>query len=261
MDESSKKTVRYESEGGIATITLDRPEAKNALSIALQRDLVDAFEAASAAEDVRVVILTGAGDAFCAGVDLKEFGSLAGGDGPRKVPDCWAAMDACPKPILGAINGPAITGGFEVALACDLLVAGESARFADTHGRVGVLPGAGLSQRLPRAIGIYRAKYLSLTGNFLSADLAYEWGLVSHVVPDDALTTTARKIATDMLGLMPHMLPGMKAMIDDGFAQPFGDALALESERSRKQIREMKPQQGASEAFAQVRERGRSQKE
>ena len=86
-------------------------------------------------------------------------------------------MDACTKPIIGAINGPAITGGFEIALACDVLIASTHARFADTHGRVGVLPGAGLSQRLSRAIGIYRAKYLSLTGNFLSASQAAEWGL------------------------------------------------------------------------------------
>jgi enoyl-CoA hydratase len=193
-------------------------------------------------------------------MDLKEFGQLedSPGDGPQ--PDCWRSMAACPKPIIGAINGAAITGGFEVALACDVLIAGESARFADTHGRVGVLPGAGLSQRLARAIGIYRAKYLSLTGNFLSAREAAEWGLVSHVVPDDELMPTARQVAEDMLGLMPHMLPGVKTLIDDGFATSFGEGMALEQRRSQEQIAQMKPQKGASAAFEAVRERGRSQK-
>jgi enoyl-CoA hydratase len=224
------------------------------------RDFSAALDAASADDAVRVVILTGAGDAFCAGMDLKELGQLEDSpvNGPQ--PDCWRSMAACPKPIIGAINGAAITGGFEVALACDVLIAGESARFADTHGRVGVLPGAGLSQRLARAIGIYRAKYLSLTGNFLSAREAAEWGLVSHVVPDDELMPTARQVAEDMLGLMPHMLPGLKALIDDGFATSFGEGMALEQHRSQEQIAQMKPQKGASAAFEAVRERGRSQK-
>jgi enoyl-CoA hydratase len=256
----SESTVLYEAEDGVATITLNRPEAKNALSSALMRDLTAALEAASQDDTVRVLILTGAGNAFCAGVDLKEFGQRKGKADAQERPDCWRAMDACSKPIVGAINGPAITGGFEIALACDVLIAGANARFADTHGRVGVLPGAGLSQRLPRAIGIYRAKYLSLTGNFLSAQQAAEWGLVSHVVEDDALMPTARQIAGDMLGLMPHMLPAMKELIDDGFAENFADAIMLEARRSSDQMKKMKPQQGASEAFKSVRERGRTQK-
>lgn len=272
------ETVVYEAHDGVATITLDRPEAKNALSSALMRDLTAAIERATRDDAIRVVILTGAGDAFCAGVDLKEFGQLAG-DGPPDTdadagadagghgdghaglrPNCWRAMEACPKPIIGAVNGPAITGGFEIALACDVLIAGHSARFADTHGRVGVLPGAGLSQRLPRAIGIHRAKALSLTGNFLSAEQAADWGLVSHLVPDEALMETARGIARDMLGLMPHMLPAIKQLIDDGFAATFGEALELEARRSNEQIRAMQPQKGASAAFEAVRRRGRSQK-
>ena len=256
----SESTVLYEANEGLATITLNRPHAKNALSSALMRDLTAALESATQDEAIRVVILTGAGDAFCAGVDLKEFGQLQGSADPAERPDCWRAMDACTKPIIGAINGPAITGGFEIALACDVLIAGTHARFADTHGRVGVLPGAGLSQRLSRAIGIYRAKYLSLTGNFLSAREAADWGLVSHVVEDAALLPTARQIAQDMLGLMPHMLPAMKAMIDDGFSTSFGEGMQLEAQRSRDQIKKMKPQQGASAAFEAVRERGRSQK-
>lgn len=258
MSQPDGSTVLYEVEDAIATITMNRPEARNALSMALQRDLSAALARADADDAVRVVILTGAGKAFTAGVDLKEFGQT-GGKNEGERPDIWKAIDVCTKPIIGAVNGPAITGGFEVALACDVLVAGRSARFADTHGRVGVLPGAGLSQRLSRAIGIYRAKYLSLTGNFLDGETAFEWGLVSHVVDDDALMETARRIARDMLGLQPHMLPAMKMVIDDGFAMTFGDAMPMESERSRAQIREADAWRGAGEAFADVRDRGREQ--
>ncbi|MGB0618050.1 MAG: enoyl-CoA hydratase [Myxococcota bacterium] len=260
MSQPDGSTVLYEVGDGIATITMNRPEARNALSRALQRDLSAAFARADADDEVRVVILTGAGVAFTAGVDLKEFGETGGqNDGERA--DIWAAMSACSKPIVGAINGPAITGGFEVALACDVLIAGRSARFADTHGRVGVLPGAGLSQRLSRAIGIYRAKYLSLTGNFLDGETAMEWGLVSHVVEDDALMDTARQVARDMLGLQPHMLPAMKKVIDDGFAMTFGEAMPMESKRSRAQIQDADAWRGAGAAFEGVRERGRSQNE
>jgi enoyl-CoA hydratase len=258
MSQPDGSTVLYEADGGIATITMNRPEARNALSMALQRDLSAALARADAEEDVRVVILTGAGVAFTAGVDLKEFGQTGGRDDDARA-DVWEAMDACTKPIIGAVNGPAITGGFEVALACDVLIAGRSARFADTHGRVGVLPGAGLSQRLSRAIGIYRAKYLSLTGNFLDGETAFEWGLVSHLVDDDRLLETARAVAKDMLGLQPHMLPAVKKVIDDGFALPFGEAMPMESERSRAQIRDADAWRGAGEAFSDVRERGREQ--
>ena len=260
MSAPDESTVLYAAADDIATITMNRPHAKNALSVALQRDLCAAFSKATKDESVRVIVLTGAGDAFCAGVDLKEFGTLSENPSAKETPSCWVAMDACPKPIIGAINGPAITGGFEIALACDVLIAGTNARFADTHGRVGVLPGAGLSQRLSRAVGIYRAKYLSLTGNFLSAEDAADWGLVGHVVPDEELIPAARQIAEDMLGLMPHMLPDLKRLIDDGFDATFADGMKLESTRSKEQIKQMKPQQGASAAFASVRERGRTQK-
>ncbi len=253
-------TVRYETNDAIATITLDRPEARNALSSALMRDLTAAIERAESESAIRVVILTGAGAAFCAGVDLKEFGQLELDPNPTERPNCWRAMEACSKPIIGAINGPAITGGFELALACDLLIASSEARFADTHGRVGVLPGAGLSQRLSRAIGIYRAKYLSLTGNFLSAEQAADWGLVSHVVPPDRLLETTRGVAEDMLGLLPGMLPGIKSLIDDGFDENFREGLRLETRRSAQQMAELRPNETASAAFEGVRQRGREQK-
>ncbi|MFO0688856.1 MAG: enoyl-CoA hydratase [Myxococcota bacterium] len=252
--------VLYSVQDGIARVTLNRPEARNALSAELMRELTRAFERAAAEPEARVVILTGSGKAFCAGVDLKEAATVSGETVvPGERPSVWRAMEACRRPIIGAINGAAITGGFELALACDVLVASTNARFADTHARVGVIPGAGLSQRLSRAIGIHRAKYLSLTGNFLSAEQAYEWGLVSHVVPPEQLEETALLVAKDMLSVLPHMLEPYKALIDEGFARALGPALTLESERSAAHIEAMGAWAGARDAFEAVRARGRGQ--
>jgi enoyl-CoA hydratase len=163
-----------------------------------------------------------------------------------------------PQPVIGAINGYAITGGFELALGCDLLIASSEARFADTHARVGVLPGWGLSQRLARAIGIYRAKELSLTGNYLDAQRAYEWGLVSRVVPPAELMPTCLALARDMLSCEPDLLLGYKKIIDDGFATTFGEGMALESERSRAYARTVTPQALAARRDG-VQDRGRQQ--
>lgn len=259
-DSTPLETVRYEVRDAIAHVTLNRPDARNALSARLMRELTTAFERAGADPEVRIVILTGAGKAFCAGVDLKEPASAPGeAVAPGERPAAWRAMEACRRPIIGTINGAAITGGFELALACDVLVASTNARFADTHARVGVIPGAGLSQRLSRAVGIYRAKYLSLTGNFLSAQQAYDWGLVSHVVPPEQLDETALAIARDMLSVQPHMLEPYKALIDEGFTTAFGTAMDLESRRSAAHIEAMGAWAGARGAFESVRERGRGQ--
>jgi enoyl-CoA hydratase len=165
---------------------------------------------------------------------------------------------ACSKPIIGAINGVAITGGFEVALACDVLICSTSARFADTHARVGITPGWGLSQKLSRAIGPYRAKELSLTGNFLSAQQAYEWGLVNRVVAPEALMDEALKLAAQMADIEAEMLVTYKAMIDDGYDLSLGEGLKLEHERSVAHNAEVTPEMVATRRAA-VQARGRSQ--
>ena len=144
--------------------------------------------------------------------------------------DPTAAMAQFPGPIIGAVNGAAVTGGFELALGCDLLIASPAARFADTHGRVGVHPAWGLSQRLPRLIGLARAKELSLTGNFVDALTAERWGLVNRIVPAEDLLATCQALAQDMLSLDPDMLISYKRLLDDGYALPFGQAMTLESE-------------------------------
>jgi enoyl-CoA hydratase len=217
---------------GYAVLTLNRPEAMNALSAALRRALAEAIAELAAEPSVRVLVLTGAGRAFCAGLDLKE---LAAGGAPAlggAAADPVRALAGFAGPVIAAVNGAAVTGGFELALACDVVLASEEARFADTHARVGVLPGWGLSQRLPRLVGPGRAKELSLTGNFLGARQAEAWGLVNRVLPADGLLPAARALARDMLTAVPDMLPAMKRLIDDGYALPFGEAMALERERS-----------------------------
>lgn len=217
---------------GVAVLTMNRPEAMNALSRALRAALAAAFADVARDDGIKVVILTGAGErAFTAGIDLKELGETGlseAGDGP----DLVQAMQACRKPIIGAINGVAVTGGLELALACDVLLASANARFADTHARVGIAPGWGLSQRLSRVIGPYRAKELSLGGHFLDAQTALAWGLVNRVTAPEALLPAARALAADMASAPLDMLEFYKALIDDGFDLPLGEALALEARRS-----------------------------
>jgi enoyl-CoA hydratase len=252
-----------ETRDGVTTLILNRPDKMNALSRELRNALTEAFREL-ADDDSDVVILTGAGRAFCAGLDLKELGGETGDadDTERRNAvagaDIVGAMQACPKPIIGAINGVAITGGFEVALACDLVIASSEARFADTHARVGILPGWGLSQRLSRTIGIYRAKELSLTGNFLDAATAAAWGLVNRVVARDELLPTCEQLARDMASCPPRVLRRYKRLIDDGFATNYGAALDLERRASAQHIASVTAEDIAGRRQA-IQERGRSQ--
>ena len=198
-----RSPVAYEASGGIATITLDRPEARNALSSEVLRLLHAHLTAAEHDEAVGVIILTGADPAFCAGLDLAELGSTARNLGAETSGEPRRGRGPFPmvtKPLIGAINGAAVTGGLELALNCDFLIASERAKFGDTHARVGVMPGWGLTVLLPQAIGVRRAREMSFTGNFISAGEALDWGLVNRVVPHDELMATARRIATDILG-------------------------------------------------------------
>ncbi|MDG2049126.1 MAG: enoyl-CoA hydratase [Myxococcota bacterium] len=229
----SHEVLGVERDGSVVQLTLNRPASMNALSADLRDALGEAFRALQEDTAVRVAILTGTGRAFCAGYDLKELAAGATGETADSAQSDMAnAIAAFDRPIIGAINGHAITGGFELALACDLLIAGETARFADTHARVGMLPGWGLSQKLPRLIGVARAKELAFTGNFLDAQRALDWGLVNRVVPDSQLLPAARGLAQDMASCVPEVLRGYKELIDEGMALPLGAALDLERERA-----------------------------
>lgn len=221
----------------VATVTLNRPEAMNALSRALRAEFAAAMRGLAADDGIRAIVLTGAGErAFTAGLDLKELGADTGNLGAANAEGAdenpVKAIELCPQPVIGAINGVAITGGFEVALACDILIASTNARFADTHARVGVMPGWGLSQKLSRLIGLGRAKELSLTGNFLGAEAARDWGLVNRVVAPEDLLPAAQALARDIASADPAMVRAYRALIDDGYALPYGEALALEHARS-----------------------------
>lgn len=245
------------SQPGLAVLALNRPRAMNALS----KDLCRAFSAAvddmEARPDVRVLVITGAGRAFCAGLDLKELAEDGNVGGFIESNDPVRALERFKGPVIGAINGVAITGGFELALACDVLVASTEARFADTHARVGVIPGWGLSQKLARIVGPSRAKEMAFTGNFVDAEEAMTMGLVNHVLPPAQLLHAARRLAGDMLSALPDMLPAYKALIDDGYRHSFGEALALEHERMVAWSSQER-QGDMARQVTEVMERGRS---
>ncbi|MGE2836636.1 enoyl-CoA hydratase [Mycobacterium sp. SMC-4] len=178
----------------VRTLTFNRPQARNALSAALRSSFFAALRHAEADEEVDVVIVTGADPVFCAGLDLKELGDTT------ELPDISPKWPPMTKPVIGAINGPAVTGGLELALYCDILIASEQARFADTHARVGLLPTWGLSVRLPQKVGVGMARRMSMTGDYLSAEEALRCGLVTQVVPHGQLLDTARQIAASIVG-------------------------------------------------------------
>jgi enoyl-CoA hydratase len=189
----------------VRTLTLNRPQSRNALSSALRRQFFAALREAEADDAVDVVILTGADPVFCAGLDLKELGDTT------ELPDISPKWPPMTKPVIGAINGAAVTGGLELALYCDILIASELARFADTHARVGLMPTWGLSVRLPQKVGVGMARRMSLTGDYLSAPDALRAGLVTEVVAHDELLPTARRIAASIVGNNPNAVRALLA--------------------------------------------------
>jgi enoyl-CoA hydratase len=247
-----------ETDGGVRTITLNRPAARNALSNDLSARLVEALHAAEDEPDVGCVVLTGADPAFCAGVDLKEAGvrGLPSGGVIDARNSPWWVLHGMNTPVIGAVNGPAITGGLELVLQCSFLVASERAVFGDTHARVGLHPGGGLTGLLPQAVGLRRAREMSLTGNFIAAAEAHRLGLVNHVVPHDELLPTARRLAGDIAGGDSRTVAALNESYRDVAALPLGEGLGLE--RARFQAWECEP--GAIEARRRaVIDRGRTQ--
>jgi enoyl-CoA hydratase len=261
--------VRVTVEDGIAVVTLNRPDARNALNAALRRGLREAVLAVEADDDVGAIILTGADPAFCAGLDLKELSSpdnaaRAGGDGARRDDESGRGPFRGPLPptekvLIGAVNGVAITGGFELALNCDFLVASDRARFADTHARVGIMPGWGLTVRLVQLIGPNRAKELSVTGNFLDAATAHSWGLVNHVVPHDDLLPFARSLAADSLTIEQAAVRRMIRTYDEVAATTSEQGWEIEGAVSDAWMRERFSAADLADRRTAIQQRGRGQ--
>ena len=227
------RTIRVtRSEDGFATLVMNRPDRFNALSNELRGEMVEAIARLEADPGVRVLILTGAGRAFTAGMDLEEWAvsdKVAAGAYEN---DPVKALRSFSGPVIGAVNGIAVTGGVEIAVACDMLIASTEARFADTHAMVGLLPGWGGSVRMARLIGLSRAKELALTGRFLGAEEALAWGFVNHVVAPAELMPKAESIARQMAAAVPATMIAYKRLLDEGWALPIDEAFAHERRAS-----------------------------
>ena len=226
---------------------MNRPDQRNALNRAIRKRLPQVITELEADDAVDVMILTGADPAFSAGVDLKEFGSAPASAPAEPAPTAdmgsrdddgrlpfRGALPPRTKLLIGAVNGVAVTGGLEVALGCDFLVASDRARFADTHARVGVMPGWGLTVLLPQRVGVARAREMSVTGNYVDAATALVWGLVNHVVPHEELLPFAKQLAADVVSNDPM---GVRQMLQTYAAGSLGTAEAawtLEDRVSRE---------------------------
>jgi enoyl-CoA hydratase/carnithine racemase len=202
---------------GVLTLTLNRPAEMNALNSKLLESIEQAMEHASASDHVGVVVITGAGRAFCAGADLLEAEELTNDAGSfgmwlKSWQRAFGSIGRCPKPVIAAINGVALAGGLELALACDVIVASDAARLGDGHIRYGLVPGGGGSKRLPDAVGSRRARWLMFTGEVLGAASALEMGLVQQVFASAVFAEEVQAVATTIAGRSPAALASMKTM-------------------------------------------------
>lgn len=235
---ADKNLVLCKYHDGYCVVTLNRPEAMNALSSKLRQALTDVVQEISNRADMRAVILTGAGDrAFSAGLDLKEIsgepGDLRNALSGDKNADPVVAIRSLKIPVIAAVNGYAITGGFELALACDILFASDNASFADTHGRVGVIPGWGLTQHLTRTIGSSRANEMHFGGRPINAQTASDWGLVSRVVTQDQLMPEAEALAQQISEFDPAIISELKRVTRSGNGVGLDEGLEIEVQASQ----------------------------
>lgn len=228
-----------ERDGAILTITLNQPERRNPISDNAMVDaLCDTFGAADRDIDVRVVILTGAGSAFCSGGDLKKMKAGTGGlksaspietrrnykYGIQRLPLMFEALEV---PVIAAVNGAAIGAGCDLACMCDVRVAGESAKFAESFVKLGIIPGDGGAWLLPRIVGFSKASELALTGEMVDAKEALAIGLVSRVVPDDELQAAAKLVAGKIAANPPHAVRMTKRLLREGQSTDLKNSLEM----------------------------------
>ncbi|HKW06467.1 MAG TPA: enoyl-CoA hydratase-related protein [Candidatus Dormibacteraeota bacterium] len=223
------ENILLEMEPPIATITLNRPKVLNALSPALIGELTGALTDLDANPDVRAVVLTGGPKVFAAGADIADMAD----QGPvdqllRDQTGRWAPLAGFKKPLLAAVNGYALGGGCEIALMCDLIIAGDGARFGQPEINLGIIPGAGGTQRWPRTAGKYVAMELMLMGNAITAQRAYELGMVNKVVPNERTIEIARRMARDIAAKPPLAVRLAKEAVLKAFEGPLSDGLATE---------------------------------
>ncbi len=230
--------VLFKVENGIGLITLNRPERRNSFNEALLRLLYTYIEEVGKNDEIRVGIITGNGKSFCSGIDLAVIGKENIFDPRGDGRDLPLVMADCDKPLIGAVNGHAITGGFELALNCDFLIASENAMFADTHAKVGIHPGWGMTQLLQQAVGQRMAKQMSLTCQFVNAEQALRLGLVNEVVPHDLLMPRVLEIARQICEVNRDMMATVKALIEYRNRTTLDDAYARERAEFRRFVME-----------------------
>jgi enoyl-CoA hydratase len=228
------EAIRYELADGIATITLNRPAVHNAMNERMREELTAVFGEVVRSEDARVVVVTGTGErAFSAGADIREFVApqvpVKFRDGRRRV-DFRAAMDRCPQPIIAAIRGFALGGGLELALACDIRIAGEDSQLGLTEVNLAIIPGGGGTQRLPRLVGRGKALEMILTGARIDAREALRIGLVERVVPATEVLSSAQALARALAEKAPVALRYAKEAVVKGLGLPLEDGLRLEND-------------------------------
>ena len=227
------ETLRYEVKNSIAYVTVDRPEALNAISTKVLTELQSAFEQITDDSQIKAVILTGAGKAFVAGADIEQMSKLTGVEGHEMIRYGSKVMnyiESVDKPVIAAVNGFALGGGCELAMACDIRIASEKAQFGQPEVNLGIIPGFGGTQRLPRLVGKGMAKYMILTGEYIKADEALRLGLVEKVVPHDELIPTCEKLAETIMSKAPIATATAKHVINSGIMLDVPTGVALESE-------------------------------
>ncbi|WKN19789.1 enoyl-CoA hydratase [Azotobacter vinelandii] len=238
---------------GVAIVRIDRPESKNALNSAVRQQLAEHFRELAGNKSVRAIVLTGGEQFFVAGADIREFASVSPVEMyQRHTEYLWEAIGRCPKPVVAAVNGFALGGGCELAMHCDIIIAGESARFGQPEVKLGLMPGAGGTQRLIRAVGKFQAMRIALTGCMVKAPEALAIGMISEMVDDERTIPRAIELATEIAALPPLAVAQIKEVLLTGADLPLDAALALER-KAFQLLFDSKDQKEGTAAFFEKR--------